>query len=642
MKRSILIKIAAIVVAACALVLTGCANPLSGNDESGSDGIASGGIDGEYVNPGDTLGGGGAAEDTVTVTPSETVTEFSAYTALYASSDEYASVQLATDIPDDATVITLNNELTSISGSGAVYENGRVNITAEGVYVLSGTLNGQVYVNVDKQVRLVLNGVNITCDNSAAIAMFGKKKKVITVADGTTNTLKDGATYSADGNGYYDDSLDEEGEINNEPNAALFSKKSLTINGGGTLCVEGNYSYGINCKDALYLLGGTLNVTAADNGIKGKDNVIAGGANVSVTAGGDGIKTDVDLTDESEYLDTDNSTDELGYILGNVIINSGDVSIISDSDGIQADHYLIINDANLTITANGGSDSADTDTGKGIKAESAIYIASGNIDINAADDAIHSDNTLTIDGGTLTLATGDDAAHADEFLIINDGVIDISTCYEGIESKKITINGGEITLTATDDGINAADGSGSESMASDPECYIVINGGDIYVDAAGDGVDSNGTIVMNGGIMYIDGPTSGADASIDTNGGMTVNGGMLVAIGSSGMVETPSTSSAQNVISFSAKSTIAAGTVFEIKNGGETILRFTTGKNAQSFIMSDPDFVRGETYDIYGDGTLLSSATINSVITSVGYGNNNSWGGGNWDGQGGGFRPGGR
>ena len=65
-----------------------------------------------------------------------------------------------------------------------------------------------------------------------------------------------------------------EGE--DEPNAALYSKADLTINGTGALTVEGNYRHGVNSKDDLVVTGGTLTVTAKEDGLRGKDCVKSG------------------------------------------------------------------------------------------------------------------------------------------------------------------------------------------------------------------------------------------------------------------------------------------------------------------------------------------------------------------------------
>lgn len=102
-------------------------------------------------------------------------------------------------------------------------------------------------------------------------------------------------------------------------------------------------------------------------------------------------------------------------------------------------------------------------------------------------------------GGNLTISSGDDGVHADDNLQVDGGTIDIKKCCEGLEGVQITLNDGDISIVASDDGINAADGSSSSGMgmggfgggqasSSDSSVLLTINGGNIFVNAGGDGL----------------------------------------------------------------------------------------------------------------------------------------------------------
>ena len=119
-------------------------------------------------------------------------------------------------------------------------------------------------------MHLILNNVNIKCDNSAAIYVKKAQKVIITLSDGTTNTLNDGTSY------VYDDAENE------EPNAALYSKADLTINGTGTLVVNSNFNNGIRSNDLLKLVNGNIFVTAVNNAITGKDGILIKDGNYSI------------------------------------------------------------------------------------------------------------------------------------------------------------------------------------------------------------------------------------------------------------------------------------------------------------------------------------------------------------------------
>ncbi len=298
------------------------------------------------------------------------------------------------------------------------------------------------------------------------------------------------------------------------------------------------------------------------------------------------------------------------------------------------------------------SDQSSTDsdsdvTAKGLKAGDSITISGGTITIDSADDSIHSNDTITIDSGTISIDSGDDGIHADTELTINDGTITIAESYEGIESATITINGGTIDITSSDDGVNVAGGNDSSSTdgrsgqsnfnsSSSGDNWLYINGGTLLVNATGDGLDSNGSIAMTDGIVVISGPTSSADGALDYDGTFTMDGGFLVAAGSSGMLQTPSTSSDQYTISVTFSSTLSAGTFVHIESeGGEEILTFSPAKNYQNVTVCSASIESGETYIIstsgsasgddlngyypdgnYSGGSEYTTLTVSSKVTS--------------------------
>ena len=144
---------------------------------------------------------------------------------------------------DDAKEIALTESLT---------------ITEEGVYVLSGTISdGTVTVDVssDEKVQLVLNGVSITCSNSACIYVKNADKVFITLAEGTENTLTSTG-------------FDENDEID----GAVFSKDDIAFNGEGALTIT-SAKHGIAGKDDVKFGGGVYVIHAGERGITGKDSV---------------------------------------------------------------------------------------------------------------------------------------------------------------------------------------------------------------------------------------------------------------------------------------------------------------------------------------------------------------------------------
>jgi hypothetical protein len=540
--------------------------------------------------------------------------------------------------------IILEGDSITVDGDGATVDGSQITITSAGIYGISGTLNdGQIVVNTGSKetVKLVLDGVDITCTTSAPIYVIHAGKTVITLVDDTENYITDGDSY-----------IFEDVE-SDEPNAAIFSKSDLTINGGGSLTVNANYNNGIQSKDELKITGGNITVNAVNHGIKGRDGIIVRDGTVTVHAGGDGIQSNNDEDSEKGF----------------VAIEGGTIDITAGEDGMQAETSLLVSGGSIAISSGGGSvnssqgDSwgdwgprgmeSDFDTGnfspsaKGLKAGVNVTITGGIINIDSSDDSIHSNSSLTINGGNIMLASGDDGMHSDSTLEINGGDISITKSYEGIESAVITINDGDIHLVASDDGINVAGGNDASSVNGRPgqnnfnfssDDYLYVNGGYIVINAAGDGIDVNGSINMTAGDVLVNGPTSNNNGPLDYLGTFEITGGFLVAAGSAGMAQAPGTSSTQYSVMMTFEASQAAGTVvhFETEDG-EEVLTFVPTKAYQSVVLSSPELKNGSTYIVYSGGsssgtvadglysggaytagTEITSFTISSIITSAG------------------------
>ncbi len=527
---------------------------------------------------------------------------------------------------DDATAahITLTGEGASIDGVDVSADGQTVTIQDEGVFVFSGALSdGQIIVDAQDtdKVQIVLNGVDIKCGDGPAIYVKQADKVFITLAEGSENTLSDGAEYEL-----------AEGE--DEPNACVFSKDDLTINGSGALLVTGNYDHGIRGKDDLKITGGNVTVTAVGDAIKGKDCVAICAGTFDLTAGGDGIQSSND-TDAS---------------CGWVSITGGSFTIDAGNDGIQAETTLQIGDGTFDITTGGGAEVSSTsenagqaggwgvwqnpldtteetsDSAKALKAsQTLLYIAGGEFTINASDDALHSNGDVTVAGGGFTIATGDDGLHADGAATVSGGTVDIIEGYEGIEGLSVVISGGEITLKVSDDGLNAAGGNDSSGMGfmkqdafgATEGASILISGGKLTVDAGGDGLDSNGSLTVTGGETYVWGPTNSGNGALDYAGEATVSGGVLVAVGSTGMAQGFGANSTQYSAMINASGT--AGVELVIKDAdGNAVITCTPAKDYQNVVFTCPALADGEFYTLTSGGTELCTVALSGIATNSG------------------------
>lgn len=453
-----------------------------------------------------------------------------------------------------ATKIALTGQGATVSGEGAAVEGSTVIITAAGTYVVSGELTaGSLTVNAGDadKVQIVLSGASIRNEAGPALNIQQADKVFVTLAAGSQNTLADGASYTL-----------AEGE--DEPNAALYSKADLTINGTGALTVEGNYRHGVNSRDDLVVTGGTLTVTAKEDGLRGKDCVKVADGSFAITAGGDGVKSN---NDEDPTR-------------GFVSIDGGTFAVEAGDEGFQAATYL--------------------------------RLAGGDAQIKAADHALRSDVEAAMSGGTYVVEAGGKGMNPETKFTMDGGTFTVAGCEEGIEAQEVIVNDGELNITASDDGINAAVAERSDETAeaavatnASEDCLIQINGGMVTVDAGGDGLDSNGYVEVNGGVVLASGSAGGGDSALDYEYGAKITGGAVILAGATGMAET-FTEGTQPFAMVAAEG--AAGTNLAVTDEAGTVLvSYTVPKAFQCAVVSAPGLTEGATGKVIVGGTVTGA-----------------------------------
>lgn len=419
----------------------------------------------------------------------------------------------------NATLVTLTDSSATAKGKYTGYEidGTDVSITAAGTYVFSGDCdNGSITVKKGVTgVTIVLNGLTLTNDDSAAITLNKTAEASLIAAAGTTNTV-----------------ADTEGSSDENAAVKVKSGAALAIGGTGALTVDGNAKNGIKgAADAVITVAEVkLNINAANDGLSCDDELNITGGTLHITAGGDAVKASPD-TGDTENPDTTS--------LGNVTISGGTLTLNATEDGIQADGDLTISGGTFHVKTNGGHTTALTDDSascKGFKAGKTLTVTGGTLTVDSADDALHAGTDVTISGGTLTLAAGDDGVHADNDLVIgtkgasstSTPRINITASYEGLEGTTVTVYSGDIDVVASDDGVNAA----NSTLGEHSDKYAIsIAGGDLYIDAGSDGLDSNNDINITGGKVEVYGADAMMDAAIDYDGTFTLSGGTLFGAG---------------------------------------------------------------------------------------------------------------
>lgn len=536
-----------------------------------------------------------------------------------------------------AIAVTCSGSTFKASGKGISLTNDTMMITAGGVYHLTGTLDIPVIIRAGEndKVQLVLDNVTLTAPDGPAILVEAADKVFLTLPEGTVSRVSDGASYADTAAG--------------SPDAAIFSRADLCLNGAGALIVEGKCKHGVVSKDDLIIAGCTLQVTAASTALDGKDCLHATGAAITVQAGSNGLR----------------SSNEEDATRGWLCLHDCTVTVVSGGDGLQAQTTLKAQGCTLNVTSGGGSGQkirSASGSWKGVKSGGDMYLAS-DCTISSRDDCIHANSSIVIASGVYSLASGDDGVHADSDLTISGGEILVTQSYEGLEASKLTISGGSIDVTASDDGLNAAGGADGSSMGnrfgrggfSNGVGEIVISGGYTVINASGDGVDSNGSITVSGGVTLVSGPVSSGNAAFDYDGSAKVTGGVLIATGPAGMAQNFSEAENQGamLVSVTQRQT---GSIALVDESGRVIVAFSPVNAYQCATITAPAIQQGGTYtlmlggtaadaDAHGfaqDTTLSGGKSAGQItMTSLLYGGSGGMRNPGGGGGGGGGRPGG-
>ena len=303
-----------------------------------------------------------------------------------------------------ATQIALTGDGGSVKGSGAYIRDGSVHIVYAGRYVLSGELsNGSVIIDAEAggKIWLLLDGVSLHCDGSAALLVEQADKVFLTLADGSSNVISSGAEYTAE---------TASGGID----GAVYSRDDLTINGGGALRVTAAYKHGIVCNDDLVIAGGSIEITAARDGIHANDSARFANAELTINAGDDGITVSNDdgtayVYVESGHISIPSCYEGIEAI--DVTIAGGVIDIRPTDDGINAtgrggDSAIRVTGGDITIVNETGRD-AD-----GLDSNGSIHISGGRIFISvntsscALDCGTENGGVCEISGGTVIAAGG--------------------------------------------------------------------------------------------------------------------------------------------------------------------------------------------------------------------------------------------
>ncbi len=245
-----------------------------------------------------------------------------------------------------------------------------VTITKPGTYVLSGSLTGQIAVDLGEDaesdpkavVTLVLNGVDITCavapgvifynvyecadpDNPTAIVDTSAAGANVVLAAGTENVVNGSHVariYKPDSVVLSEDGTEvAEARKLHKYDAAFYSRMSMNLDGDGMLTIHAD-NEGLDSEMHLTVNDGTIDIYSGNDGINTNEDGISvttvNGGNLTVTVSGS--------TGEGDGIDSN----------GWIVINGGTVNAwacaTSGDSGLDADMGIQLNGGRVFAAGN--------------------------------------------------------------------------------------------------------------------------------------------------------------------------------------------------------------------------------------------------------------------------------------------------
>ncbi len=464
---------------------------------------------------------------------------------------------------EGATYITLTGDGGVADGNGVYSYDGDVYISGAGKYVLSGALDdGSIIVDAydSSKVYLLFDGADISCSDDAGFKVEQADKVFLTLAEGSANTITCGDTYSDDA-------------VSDGVSGAIHSHDDLTINGSGSLTVTAGYRHGIVSKDDLVITGGTVNITAKEDGIHVNDAVKLTGADITIDAGDDGIHSDLAFVITGGSLTISECYEGIEAVT--IDIEGGDTLIYPKDDGLNAN-----GGSGDMFGMGGGPGGGMGGRGMGgtVPSSEAMPEFAGTEDMRAAAD---------------TGSKGTDAAE--------------SSADDESNETYIHISGGTLTI------INS---SGNDADGIDSNGDLIITGGDIRV-----------SLINNGN-------NSALDYGSESGGVAEISGGTIIACGNYSMAEQFDTSSSQASILYTYSEGAEAGTTVALEDAeGNVLMTYEVPQTFSSVNMSCPELEVGGTYTIViGDNE--EEITVEEISASYGDAASGGFGGMHFGGAG--------
>mgnify|MGYP000163926017 CR=1 FL=1 len=352
-------------------------------------------------------------------------------------------------------------------------------ITSSGTYPVSGSCaDGSIKVKKGTTgVTLVLDGLTLTSENTAAITCGKSSEVTILVSNGTENSLsdteqnnddnypenenaenavikcKDGSTVTLCGDGELTITANGKNGIKSGATTDEDGEASLTIR-DLTLNIDAPVNDAINAEQFLNVESGTLTIDAADGAIH---------CDLVLNIGADGTDgPTIDITNCYEGLEGA----ELNVCSGDITINASDDCLnAANSD---------LTDYDFTMTISGGPIDAFCDLT--ITCDTAFFWTANTAD----NEPLDADGTITVSGGTV-LATGGSSGMGMNLEAAQPCAIYASTGFGGMPG------GAQSSLIAADADFTIEDADGNAVYSGTTRCganFILFSSADVVADSA--------------------------------------------------------------------------------------------------------------------------------------------------------------
>ncbi|MDE6200561.1 MAG: carbohydrate-binding domain-containing protein [Clostridiales bacterium] len=460
----------------------------------------------------------------------------------------------------------------TVSGNTITFNN----ITEKSVYDISGSLHGNIVIDVSDNYKfeLQMSGFSLNSDSACPVSVLSGDKVTLSAKKSTENYIYDLRAAV--------DTTDQ-----NAVSASVYAQCDLDIQGKGSLSVKSVNNNGIHTKNDLNVKNLALQVDCMDNALKGNDSVtIEAGNVVLISRQGDGIKTT-----DSDVSSKDNQR-------GTVSITGGDVLIYSACDGIDAAYDVNIDQSIAETTLQIFTDkyskyseevTATSDSVYYVRYNSTAYKYSLKYYNDDTDAVWYNSSSATTVGNyryyPITKPSGysyvqlyiysstqqqgqdDDYLACTEGMAINNnydtialqsrngglsyGWTNYTTASQGgpmgggfggpmgggmndgntdkgdystmglKASNAIAISAGTVTISAYDDAIHANNDGTLENGAS-PLGNVTISGGDLTLRSNDDGLHADNKVTISGGSVNIISSYEGVEGTtVEISGGNT-------------------------------------------------------------------------------------------------------------------------